>query len=97
MAYMRDSTGRRLDSFVVSEAVSSAVNLSGGNTTVTLAQVRSRRLELTAATATVIVTFPNASFACRVTNSTDFAQTIKRSGATNTITLESGGSMELVA
>lgn len=95
MAYMKDSTGRRLDALPAISAVKTQKNIGGtSNATLTTAETASRLLELTSATQTITITVPiGASFA--LTNSTDFPQTIKRAGATKTVTLESGDSMEI--
>lgn len=57
----------------------------------------SRTVVLAGATTTRTVTFPTGSYACQVRNNTDFPQALRRSGATATLTVDSGSTIEMVA
>lgn len=95
MGYMRDATARRLDGLPVTSATKGAKSVAGSsNITLTAAECGVRVLELTGATQALTITVPTGrSFS--VTNSTDYAHLLKRSGSTKTVTLDPGATMEV--
>lgn len=64
------------------------------NVTLTVVECGARVLTLTGATQTLTVTVPTGR-AFTMTNATDFAHNIKRSGSSKSIVLDSGASMEV--
>lgn len=64
------------------------------NVTLTTMECGARTLTLTGATQALTITVPTGR-AFTLTNSTDFAHSIKRSGSSKSIVLDSGASMEV--